>query len=671
MATHALASVGTATRRWILLRVIVLFLASCVLTSCAVVSVRQDRAAGESKGSGDVLATGKLGADTRSTLLTMGMDVKRCQAEASDCLQQLRAAPYLSREQKFSALAEIALADAMAHEEAGGNAAPTEQIIAAYLEVARYAYAYLFRGEQTPAQRALEDRQAAVRNYYDRAVERVAVLIFERERRSNVARRLPQPGESRQVGDWTLTLDKIELRLPAGVTRLDEIVPTSRMNIEGMRNVYGRDGLGAALVAVALPTASPTGTEDKQNTAEEDAGIGFMPATMLIEFPSVTLDELLVTKQARVEILDPYQSKTVVLEGIDVPLAANYTAPYALWLARSGFGRQALAGVFGRGSAIKHARIFMMQPYDPQRLTIVMLHGLASSPEAWVNMANEVLGDEVLRDRYQVWQVYYPTNLAIGENRKEIAELLEKTRSALDPNRTTAATHDTVLIGHSMGGVISRLLVIDSGDRVWEELFNAPAGSPKRAKLAVLEPYVTFKPMPGVSRAIFLASPHAGTPFAGNWLSRMAANLVRLPQTLVGRLHNMAELIASDQPEIAKFMRASPNGIKVLNSRNPYLQITSKLDISPEVTYHSIIGRKDPDVPLEQSNDGLVPYPSAHLPGAESELVITSGHSVQETPEAILEIRRILREHAAKVGRMPAAANDNRQEPKALEQLPN
>ena len=33
----------------------------------------------------------------------------------------------------------------------------------------------------------------------------------------------------------------------------------------------------------------------------------------------------------------------------------------------------------------------------------------------------------------------------------------------------------------------------------------------------------------------------------------------------------------------------------------------------------------------------------AHLDGAVSEKVIVSGHSVQETPQAILELRRILR----------------------------
>lgn len=61
------------------------------------------------------------------------------------------------------------------------------------------------------------------------------------------------------------------------------------------------------------------------------------------------------------------------------------------------------------------------------------------------------------------------------------------------------------------------------------------------------------------------------------------------------------------------------------------------------MTYYSIIGRENADGPLEESSDGIVPYWSSHLEGAASEKVIVSGHSVQETPEAIIELRKILR----------------------------
>ena len=61
------------------------------------------------------------------------------------------------------------------------------------------------------------------------------------------------------------------------------------------------------------------------------------------------------------------------------------------------------------------------------------------------------------------------------------------------------------------------------------------------------------------------------------------------------------------------------------------------------MTYYSIIGRENADGPLEESSDGIVPYWRSHLEGAASEKVIVSGHSVQETPEAIIELRKILR----------------------------
>ena len=43
--------------------------------------------------------------------------------------------------------------------------------------------------------------------------------------------------------------------------------------------------------------------------------------------------------------------------------------------------------------------------------------------------------------------------------------------------------------------------------------------------------------------------------------------------------------------------------------------------------------------------DGIVPYESSHLDGAESEKIVHSGHSTQTKPQTILEVRRILHEH--------------------------
>jgi len=69
--------------------------------------------------------------------------------------------------------------------------------------------------------------------------------------------------------------------------------------------------------------------------------------------------------------------------------------------------------------------------------------------------------------------------------------------------------------------------------------------------------------------------------------------------------------------------------------------------LAPDVTGHSIIAVRG-DAPFRKDADGVVTYRGAHLDGMASELVVTSGPSVQQNPEAIEEVRRILMDHAAR-----------------------
>ena len=84
--------------------------------------------------------------------------------------------------------------------------------------------------------------------------------------------------------------------------------------------------------------------------------------------------------------------------------------------------------------------------------------------------------------------------------------------------------------------------------------------------------------------------------------------------------------------------------INNLDKADPFVQAAAGLPISARVRYHTIIGQRRSDVPLASSDDGVVPYWSSHLDGAASEKVVHSGHSVQETPQAVIELKRILRE---------------------------
>jgi pimeloyl-ACP methyl ester carboxylesterase len=307
------------------------------------------------------------------------------------------------------------------------------------------------------------------------------------------------------------------------------------------------------------------------------------------------------------------------------------------------FSLRAKRALLGRSDDLLRPEVYLVAPYDPNRRIVVLIHGLASSPDTWEDLVDGLMGDEEIRQRYQIWLVFYRTSAPIAYSRQAIRQALDETLASFDPGRTAAASQGMVLVGHSMGGVLARLLVVDSGDRLWTALLGHPPQAAERQQMAMLAPYLDLKPMPEVSRAVFIASPHRGAPMASGRIGRIAARLVHLPAALVGTLRQAADALLNDQPAAAAQLSRTPDGIDGLSDRFPFRQVTSDLPIAPWVTYHSIIGCAKPHSTSATCNDGLVPYSSAHLEGAASELTVRSGHSVQKTPEAVRELRRILR----------------------------
>lgn len=617
---------GDPIRRGWLRRLAVPALLLC-LNACAMVGVSQLKPGDVvSERRIDVIGGKQFSDSTVQALNVLALNAKQCTKSFGSCTEIVERASGLDEERRLSALSELWLGRALR-----GDRGPVmdDATLDAYLQCARYAYAYLFYTRRTPAERVFDQRQAKVITFYDYAVERVVGRWFQE---------LPKlsTGWTRtELAGWTVLRPDTDLHLRAAPT---ELISASTLRFKGLRNVYRRDGFGSDFVAVAPPSAADAPAQPWREPR-------YAAMTGVLVFGGRTLDEVLETRQAQLLARDPYRDAAVAIGGRSVPLGANFTAPYGLWLARSGFAMQSIRSLLGREGGIKEPRVLLMQPYDPNRLTVVMLHGLASSPEAWVNVANEVLGDEELRHNYQVWQVYYPTNAPIAVNLMQIRRALDATIRHFDPAGTARATRHMMLVGHSMGGVIARLLVSSSGDRLWSLLpegTDLPAA--KRARLRkALAPYLQFAPMPQVDEAVFLAAPHRGTPTARHRLARWAAELIRLPLGVLKEVASISDLLGDEGGKGAPLHVS--NSVGNLSDTDPFIVATENLPIASGVRYHSIIGLYKPHGPLAQSSDGVVPYASAHLAGAESEVVIPSWHSVQETPAAILELRRILRRH--------------------------
>ncbi|MFC5741535.1 esterase/lipase family protein [Dyella tabacisoli] len=620
------------TQTWIA-RYIVLAMLLC-LNACAIVDVSHVKTHEYVNGRrNDVIATGRSSDWTVQSLNVVALTADSCGKAFPACVETLAHSPGLDDEQRLSALAELWLGQAIKSERADRDAIMDDQTFDAYLKAARYAYAYIFLTKRQPAERVFEFRQEQVIGFYNLSVQRTLARLFV-----ELPKLDPQWMQTSLAG-WTILRPQSDVERAGLAGVPTELIPASSLRFKGLRNVYRRDGFGSEFVTVTPPAAP---ADDVPWREPECASI-----TGALVFDGATLDEVLESKHVQLLARDPYRDETISVGARTVPLAANFTAAYGVFMARSGFASQSIRSLFGREGGLKKPRILLMQPYDPDRLTVVMLHGLASSPEAWINVSNEVMGDENLRRNYQVWEVYYPTNAPIAVNLAGIRKALDATFKHFDPSGQARASNHVVLVGHSMGGVIARLLVSSSGDRLWSVVPERANLSPaKQARLREhLARYLQFTPMPEVSRAIFLASPHRGTPVAQQRLARWIGNLIRLPANVLKEVASLSDLLKDDSTK-GSLIRV-PNSVDNLSDTDPFIMAAADLPISAAVRYHTIVGVYKSTGPLSSSSDGVVPYSSAHLDGADSELAIPSWHSVQETPAAILELRRILRLHIA------------------------
>ena len=350
--------------------------------------------------------------------------------------------------------------------------------------------------------------------------------------------------------------------------------------------------------------------------------------------------------EARVEIRT--QADDVVLNGKKFQIADNPTGAgdqlkeRARRLAKSGF-----MSMIRPAKMQRKPQIYLLDPYDPSKTPLLMVHGLQSTPVAFATLVNALRSDPEIRLNYQVWQFYYPTGTPVLENALALREGLEKTVRILDPRDLDAATKHIVVLGHSMGGVISHTLVSSSGDRVWKSVFRVPPDQLKGDPQAIreLERVLHFRRNSRVARVIFMATPHRGSPMSDSVVGRLGNALSRLAPMEERGFSALG--IANPEammPGAAQFYAGGRfSAVRTLSPKATAVIALSELPI--EVPFHSIIGQKHPGR-KESGSDGVVPYWSSHLEGAASERIVRGGHQVIGNPQAIDEVIQILQKSA-------------------------
>ena len=430
--------------------------------------------------------------------------------------------------------------------------------------------------------------------------------------------------------------------------RVDNIHLASDLFVRGMNVYHKRPGFGVPIVASRrVDKDAPLDVQDTLYPRELE-----LPATVVIRPEGPLAGGAWRSLPVWFEVHDSYNEAQVTLGAQSLPLAADFSTPIAYAANRSEVRNLGIIGTVNPVKAIELAGVIMPRPYEPGKIPVVFIHGLASEPSTWLAAYNDLIGDPEIRKRYQLWSVRYPSGEPLLASALTIRKSIRETYAKLDPSGADPALKGMIVVGHSMGGIMAKLLVTNSGDAFWNATFTRPfteVNAPGEMRTLLADHYF-MSAEPYITRIVFIASPHRGSRMATALPGRLSSSLVRADDQFTKGRKAFIELNGIET--VQSYFRGSMlNGVSGLSPDNPNLKANGSLPIPRGIPYHNIIAvlNHGSDVPLDRINDGVVYYTSAHLDGAQSEMFVRSWHGCLDKPETAKEVARILRQHLAEL----------------------
>lgn len=485
---------------------------------------------------------------------------------------------------------------------------------------------YLMAAKAASEQLQINPNNKQARDDYNFAVARIFTVIKD-AKLDPWTNPLTVPAEDGR-GDFVITRrpDARKAWNPA----LYDFTPADQFDVGGsyVKERTVKEGIGAPLVAVG-------------RSANADMHKDFSLPRV---YYGVTAVARFSGRRCEIGFEDPLATENVSMNGHTYPLAGDFTVPVAVMLASTNPEKMGLARLLHPEKYADTARIARLQPYDPNKTVVLVVHGLNSSPATYTPLINSLRADETIRRNYQFWFYSYPSGYPYPHS----AAILRKELDAVE--KRYPLQKKMVVIGHSMGGCISRLLITDVGDDLWMKTFGKPPAEThvSEESKAMLSDALIFNHRPEVGRVIFIAAPLRGADMASQWTGRLGSRLVKAPFKLL-RVGTEAMKMIAFRDDDLKLDRV-PNSVDTLAPNNRFVKNINTFPLTPGIPYNCVMGdrgkggNKDKNKPI--SSDGLVPYWSSHLDGAESELIVPSGHGAHQNAQAIAEVRRILVLHA-------------------------
>jgi pimeloyl-ACP methyl ester carboxylesterase len=536
-----------------------------------------------------------------------------------------------------------------------------------------HAYRYLFDYQNQLPVNDYDPQFRGASDLYNQSLEGMLRLVRQQGE--------VRPGTSRTIktANHLCTFDVVLHSRGWHDDDFDHFEFVSDYQVQGLRNHYHSYGLGVPLIAVRRSHGAEQPTEqfyppdlcfpvtaflrvsaaDFTSDHEANAAGLFGPPPVSTS-PSSNSDA--AAPHFVLDLYDPLDQQTIDVASRTVPLEADLSTPLAYFLDRPQFKDSDLStvGLLKPGEAKKLQGLYMLEPFQSDKMPVVMVHGLWSSPVTWMEMYNDLRSDPAVRDHYQFWFYLYPTGQPFWFSGTQMRESLASMRRELDPERRYPALDQMVLVGHSMGGLVSKMQTVESGDAFWHTTSDRPFADLKAdpaVRRSLANAYF-FDPSPSVRTVVTIGTPHRGSQFANDTTRWLGHKLIALPaKMLTGR-----EQLLAMNPNF--FRPNSPiqitTSIDSLAPDSPMLPVLLTAAPGPWITYHNIVGRV-PDLGwrhwFTDDGDGVVSLTSARLdqmPQVASQIVVPADHvDLHRHPESILEVRRILMEQLADLQTFP------------------
>ncbi len=500
------------------------------------------------------------------------------------------------------------------------------------------SYDYLFSQELERSRNPYDPQFRAVCDLYNESLEDTLRILCDEHQ--------IQPGQTYTIDaggrEFVVRTESRGGWLPEEFERYEFV---SDYEIKTLRNRHITYGLGVPLIAVRKPSSN-----DDPREEHYPEGLSYCVTAMMRCFPEPG-QRPGESPTCVLEFFDPLRANQIQIAEQWVPLETDLTTPLAFFLDSPEYRKRnhATEGLLNPNDSQEERGLYMLEPYDPDRIPVLMVHGLWSSPLTWMDMFNDLRSFPEIRERYQFWFYLYPSGQPFWISATQLRNDLRQMRETFDPTRQDQPLDEMVLVGHSMGGLVSRMQTIDSGDDFWSILSDQPVenvqGPPE--DVAKLVSALKFRPNPSVKRVVTIGTPHRGSEFANDYTRWLGRKLINLPALVV----SSGRRLTRANPDLFRdtTLLTEANAIDSLAPDSPIFPVMLRARAPADVKYHNIVGvLRDPSFLTSRTKrgDGVVEYASARMDDVESELVVDADHtSIHMTGKTIFEVRRILLEH--------------------------